>query len=94
MNDTTFKPEGTLSFATVMPLHEKVKRQIKTIKSEMFTIDLSNVKQFDSSGLALLIDLISQLKKQSLKYQFVGLSPDLCSLAKFYEVESLLVDCV
>ncbi len=92
MESISFRPSGNLCFDNVTALQDEIKKSLKSIKEEAFVIDLSGIEKCDSAGLALLIDTISRLKKKSLKYQFIGISPELYSLAKFYDIESLLVD--
>lgn len=92
MNEIIFKPEGSLSFGTISVLQEQIKNMLKSLDGNTFVFDMSAIDKCDSAGLALLIDTVSKLKKQSVRYQFIGITTDICSLAKFYEVESLLKD--
>ena len=91
MNQTTFKPEGDLTFQTIATIQEQIKASLKSAQEGSFVFDLSAIDKCDSAGLALLIDSVSNLRKQSIRYQLVGLSQDIQSLATFYEVESLLM---
>jgi len=92
MGQVIFKPEGALTFGTIAGFQALIKKSIRSLKNETLVFDLSMTEKCDSAGLALLIDSVAQLKKQSLSYEFVGLSRDLRSLAKFYEVEQLLAN--
>lgn len=92
MSAITFKPEGDLTFNTISGIQDQILKTLKSLEDNTFVFDLSAIEKCDSAGLALLIDTISRLKRRSLNYQFLGVKPDLTSLAKFYEVELLLTD--
>ncbi|WP_367605770.1 lipid asymmetry maintenance protein MlaB [Legionella sp. W05-934-2] len=92
MDAITFKPEGALSFGTIAVLQDEINHILKSLDNKPLIFDLSAIVKCDSAGLALLIDSISQLKKRELNYQFKGVSKEIRSLAKFYEIDNLLTD--
>jgi len=54
------------------------------------TVDLSDIQQFDSAGLALMLELTRRAKAQGRSLQFTHLPPALGTLASFFEVDMLL----
>lgn len=83
--------QGNLSFDTVGALIAQTQKtwQSPELKT-MLTINLSQVHQVDSSGLALLLlwQRLAKTKKIQLNYQSPPLQ--LITLSEFYQLRSLL----
>ncbi|MCW8905995.1 MAG: STAS domain-containing protein [Sedimenticola sp.] len=79
---------GDLVFANVTALLGQIERQLEGI--ERVLIDLSGVRDVDSSGLALLLEVMEVARRRSITLRFRGLSEALLGIARLSNVESLL----
>lgn len=92
MNLLSFKLEGDLLFDTIKSYQTTFSAALKANQQTPFSVDLSGVNRCDSAGLAFLIDMVCHFKQHGNQYEFEGLSSNLLSLAKFYEVDNLLTE--
>lgn len=53
-------------------------------------VDLSDVRQFDSAGIALLLELKRRARRAGRALEFVDAPPQLCGLLGFFGVDTLL----
>lgn len=85
-------PTAPLTFETAAEMREAARR---AVAEGARRIDLSEVPQADSAGLALLLDVCREAKRQKQSIDIVGLPEGLASLADLYGVSDLLplADC-
>lgn len=90
MDKQVFIPKESLTFETVQADHDRFMQWLQKNKFKNVRLDLSNVVQCDSAGLALLIEA----KRLSLKYQktltIEGMPKVISTWAKFCGVEAIL----
>lgn len=80
----TLGPE--INFETVPDIWQMIKKQV----SELHTIDMSQVQQFDSSAVALVIECKKLAKKSKYKIEVKNVPADLLALAKVCGTEEML----
>jgi phospholipid transport system transporter-binding protein len=80
---------GTLHFTTVTKLLDAGSEAIAN--GHAAVIDLSGVKDSDSSGLALLIEWLSVAKAAGRKLRYEKIPVQLQQLARLSDVEELLI---
>lgn len=85
-----FKPGTELTFKTVVSVRAKLYKALIDDTTSRFCLDLSEVKQCDSAGLALLIEARKLCKQSNKTFEVIGMSPETHSLAEFCGVESIL----
>ncbi|KTD06475.1 anti-anti-sigma factor [Legionella gratiana] len=90
MNKVYFKPEVDLTFKSVVEVRAKLCHAFMEDKSDLFTLDLSNVRHCDSAGLALLIEARRLCKKNQKAFEVIGMPAETRSLAEFCGVKSIL----
>lgn len=90
MNNKPFKPGKELTFKSVLTVRELLHVALKRETATIFCIDLSEVHQCDSAGLALLIEARKLCAKNQKHLQVIGFSKKTHSLAEFCGVDSLL----
>ncbi|KTD58842.1 anti-anti-sigma factor [Legionella sainthelensi] len=90
MNRVHFKPDVDLTFKSVVEVRAKLYQALIDDKSDLFTLDLSNVKHCDSAGLALLIEARKLCKKSNKAFEVIGMPAETQSLAEFCGVKSIL----
>jgi phospholipid transport system transporter-binding protein len=79
---------GVLHFSTVTAL---LRAGVEAIgNGRAAVIDLSGVKESDSSGLALLIEWLSVAKSKNLTLRFENIPAQLHQLARLSDVEEML----
>ncbi|HHB92031.1 MAG TPA: STAS domain-containing protein [Thioploca sp.] len=79
---------GELSFATAGDLLTELTNKISTLDSNGLTIDLSEVKNTDSAGLALLIELL----RINTSITFCNIPKRILSLSNVGGVRNLLMN--
>ncbi len=87
--DGSVKIVGDLTVATV-PLLYRSGRYLVENADTVLQMELSEVCQADSAGLALLIDWLAMAQQGGKGVRYVNLPPTLQSLAQLSEVEGLL----
>jgi phospholipid transport system transporter-binding protein len=80
--------EGDLVFANVTAVLGDIDKQLPGNKA--LVIDLSRVGDVDSSGLALLLEVMERSKRLGIALRFCGLSDALLGIARLSNVEGLL----
>ncbi|MBA2649102.1 MAG: STAS domain-containing protein [Legionella sp.] len=90
MNITNFKPGIELTFKTVVAEHAKLLKALTEDDKPCFCLDLSEVIQCDSAGLALLIEAKKLCQQNDKAFTIKGISPEALSLAEFCGVKSIL----
>ena len=85
-----FKPSEELTFDTVQSDRLRLQKYLKMHPSFSFQFDLSDVKQCDSAGLALLIDAKRLCERYKKTFKIEGMPKSIDALAAFYGVEALL----
>lgn len=79
---------GDLVFANATTLLAQIERQLNDV--EQMVIDLSRVRDVDSSGLALLLEVVETARRRSVEVRFRALSEALIGIARLSNVETLL----
>lgn len=87
--DGSVKVVGDLTAATVPLLYRPGQLLIERVDKRL-QIDLSDVGQADSAGLALLIDWLATAQQFGKGLRYLNLPPTLESLAQLSEVTELL----
>ncbi|MDD5058562.1 MAG: STAS domain-containing protein [Sideroxydans sp.] len=57
---------------------------------DLLVVDLSKVEAVDSSAVSVLLQWSRQALEKGVQLSFVNLPPNLCSLAKLYDVAAVL----
>lgn len=85
-----FKPSGELTFDTVQLDSERLIRLLRDNETASICLDMHDVLQCDSAGLALLIEA-KRLSKQYGKILTIeGMPKAISALAEFCHVEAML----
>jgi len=93
MQELHFRPSSELTFGTVQFQLEALARQLRIRELSVLYLDLHEVTQCDSAGLAFLIEA-KRLSEQCGKIlKIEGVPPAIHSLAEFCGVEALLAQC-
>jgi len=85
-----FKPGSELTFKSVVAIREKLYTALMNSDSDRFCLDLSDVLECDSAGLALLIEARKLCNKNNKIFEVIGISPKTKSLAQFCGVDGIL----
>ncbi|MCW8943913.1 MAG: STAS domain-containing protein [Sedimenticola sp.] len=80
--------EGDLVFANVTAVLGQIDKQLQG--KESLVIDLANVEDVDSSGLALLLEILERGQRRGIALSFRALSEALLGIARLSNVEGLL----
>lgn len=83
-----FKVYGVLNAETATDLLKRSEAAFKDASS--LEIDLANVPEGDSAGLAVLIEWVRRAGQRRQEIHFKNLPPQIAALARISEVESLL----
>lgn len=90
LEDRRYGLRGELSFATAAASLSVVLCALRDLKGGAVEIELTEVRNADSAGLALLIELVRWAKQQDIRLHFSHLSQQLESLAAVSGVDGLL----
>lgn len=90
MSNYSFKPSDELTFATVQSDRKRLLDYLQEHKRESLCLDLSDVKQCDSAGLALLIEAKRLCRKHNKIFTIEGMPKSIYALAEFCGVEAML----
>lgn len=85
-----FKPGPVLTFKSVVSVRTRLYKAVIDNTSDRFCLDLSDVSQCDSAGLALLIEARKLCIQSNKIFEVIGMSPEIQSLAEFCGVKSIL----
>lgn len=91
MQTAIFKPASHLTFDTVCIDNRHLLKYLQNQKSASIQIDLSDVKQCDTAGLAFLIEARRMCIQYKKSLEIIGLSSDMIALAEFCGVGSMLL---
>jgi phospholipid transport system transporter-binding protein len=83
-----FKLVGHLGFGTAAGLLKESSRSFAD--DNAVAIDLSEVTDVDSAGLALLLEWLSWAQRESRQLQFENIPDKLLAIARISEVEDIL----
>lgn len=91
---------GTVDFSTVPDLMKRAKDLLKTsgtsvsgqTVSEKVSIDLSQIMDCNSAGLALLLEMVKHARSNNIELHFEHLPGNLLTIAKAYGVEEEIRD--
>ncbi|WP_133128223.1 STAS domain-containing protein [Legionella nagasakiensis] len=87
-----FKFSNKLTFDTVQSDYKRLVKAIQDSDTERFQLDLQQVTECDSAGLALLIEAKRLCKQYRKLLSIEGMSQDIYALAKFGGVEVIIND--
>lgn len=85
-----YQPDTALNFKTVPKLARNIDEMVHA-SDEVFNLDLTNIKDCDSAGLALLLAVRRSCEKHNKKYILTHIPKKIESLAHFCGVEQLLM---
>jgi phospholipid transport system transporter-binding protein len=88
LGDGRFKVYGALDADTATDLLKRSEAAFKDARS--LEIDLANVPEGDSAGLALLIEWLRLAKQRQQTIHFKNVPPQIAALARISEVDNLL----
>ena len=86
---------GTVDFSTVTDLLSRAKVFFKSLansvaeqtSAEKISMDLSKIKNCNSAGLALMLEMVKNARLNNIELHFENLPDTLLSIAKAYGVE-------
>lgn len=83
---STLYLQGDLNFATVAALYQQLQQQlVEGVKQ----LDCTGVRQADSAAISLLLSGLRLARRRRIDLQVGGLSGQILSLVRLYDVESL-----
>ena len=85
-----FKPSGELTFDTVQLDSERLLKLLRDNKTASICLDMHDVLQCDSAGLALLIEAKRLCKQYGTMLTIEGVPKAISALAEFCGVEAML----
>lgn len=83
-----FRLSGTVGFATVMPLLEESRELFKNVPD--VTVDLADVEEFNSAGVALLVEWLRWARRGKRGLSFENLPEEAHAMVRICEVGPLL----
>ena len=91
---------GTVDFSTVPDLMQTAKGFLSSAgnavtaqaTAESVSIDLSNITDCNSAGLALMLEMVKQARSNNIELHFENLPDTLLTIAKAYGVENEIRD--
>jgi phospholipid transport system transporter-binding protein len=89
MYNVTFTPSSELAFDTVMSNLFRLRGLVMQADADGVCIDLSQVAQCDSAGLALLIEAKRLCKRCGKSFEIRHMSEQVRDLAEFCGVQNL-----
>lgn len=91
MSEQLFKPSSNrLTFATVQSESKRLHALLNEQNTSLFRLDLHDVTQCDSAGLALIIETKRLCKQHNRALSIDGVTKAIYALAEFCGVEALL----
>ena len=88
LGEGRFSLKGSLTFATVTSVLEASKELFGEARA--IKVDLSNVQEGDSAGLALLLEWINWARAYGREIHYLGIPAPILAIARISEVEELL----
>ena len=89
-NEQSFEISGALTFKSIDKAALKLCRQKLQFSQQSIVIDLQQVSNADSAGLALVIEWIKQAEQQQTRLYFQNIPQQLLALAKLSGFEHRL----
>ncbi|REL34416.1 STAS domain-containing protein [Thalassotalea euphylliae] len=89
INNQVTQLKGKLTSNTVATIKNKAHRNI--VKTDKMVVNLAQVTDVDTAGLAWLLFLVEQAKRHKSQLSFAELSEDLLKLAQLSDVDQLLL---
>ncbi|MEW8535205.1 MAG: STAS domain-containing protein [Candidatus Thiodiazotropha endolucinida] len=86
-----FHVQGEMTFSSVKELLLHSKQLFSAV--EELEVDLSQVDNADSAGLALVLEWMAQAAERNARIVFTGVPESMVSIARLCQVESLLEEC-
>ena len=80
-----FLVSGTLGFDTVPDLMKQAKRLFAPFDS--IVVDFSGVDNCNSAGLAIVLEIVKQMRQQNKSVCFQALPDQICTFARAYSIE-------
>ncbi|KTD25704.1 anti-anti-sigma factor [Legionella lansingensis] len=93
MQEQSFKPSQEMTFATVVSDRERLNNYVRETKEKLIKLDLSEVAQCDSAGLALLIEAKRLSARENKMCKIDGMPKIVQALAEFCGVDAILSEC-
>ncbi len=90
MSNKDFIPSKCMVFDTVVADHKRLLQYCNTI-SDAIVVNMSDVQQCDSAGLAFLIEAKRLSVTKNKAFSVVGITPQIESLADFCGVTEILL---
>ena len=90
MSDQAFQPSSQLTFDTVESDRKRLLHYVRSSDTLHLRLDLSQVKQCDSAGLALLIETKRLCRHYNKSFEMEGMPSVIHDLAKFCGVDDIL----
>lgn len=90
MKEVHFKPGAELTFKSVVAVRAKLYSVLMDSACQQLSLDLSDVKQCDSAGMALLVEARKLCRKNNKGFEIIGMSAETRSLADFCGVKDIL----
>ncbi len=90
MSEQPFKPANELTFDTVLLDSQRLLKLVRDDKATSIRLNLGEVQECDSAGLALLIEAKRLCKQFNKKLTLVGMPKSIAALAEFCGVEKML----
>lgn len=84
-----FKP-AELTFKSVVAVRAQLYKELVASASDHLCLDLSDVSQCDSAGMALLVEARKLCKKHNKTFEIIGMPAETRSLADFCGVKDIL----
>jgi phospholipid transport system transporter-binding protein len=88
-NNETLCLDGEINFASTPALYRNLESRF-TGNKPYRNIDLGGVRHADSSGLALLLELLAMARRQGHRLHIINTPDNLLRLAKLCEADKLL----
>lgn len=90
MSTTAFRPAKEMSFTTVENDRQRLLAYCQQLQEPVLILDLSDVTQCDSAGLAFLIEAKRLAREHKKTCQINGMTKTIQALAEFCGVEGIL----
>ncbi|WP_333987424.1 lipid asymmetry maintenance protein MlaB [Providencia huaxiensis] len=88
LNKTTLYLTGTLDRDSLMSFWDKKNSSLEQVEN----IDVSGLKHVDSTGLAMLVRLKSELQAKNRSLNIIGVSDNLNTLIELYGVQAIILN--
>lgn len=92
MSAIAFKPNAVMTFLTIEQERIRFLAYCRSLKEDFAVIDLVQVQQCDSAGLAFLIEVKRIVLSQGRSPLFINMPKETLALAEFYGIGQVLFD--